>query len=298
MTADLSRLSLNTATTRRWTLREAAEGAARAGLAAIGAWRDRVQDVGAAEAARIVADNGLRVSSLCRGGFFTASDHASIAVALDDNRRAIEEAAILGTRELILVVGGLPASRTPYTPASPYPARATDDAARNLVSTRTRVADRLADLAPFAADHRVRLVLEPMHPLFTADRGVVSTLGQALDIAEPFDPAVVGVVVDTYHVWWDPDLERQIARAGQGGRLAAYQIGDFVLPLAPEPLNSRGHVGDGFIDFATLTTWVREAGYTGDVETEIFNEAIWDAPPDATVATVAERYARYVRPYL
>ena len=208
---DLSRLSLNTATTKRWTLREAVDGAVRAGLPAIGVWRDRVQEAGVGEAAKIIADAGLRVSSLCRGGFLTADDDAAATAALDDNRRAIVEAATLGTRELIMVVGGLPAASAPGGPALP------GTAGRDIVGARQRVADRIGELAPFAAGHGVRLVLEPLHPIFAADRAVISTLGQALDIAEPYPADVVGVVVDTYHVWWDPDLQRQIARAGAAG---------------------------------------------------------------------------------
>lgn len=296
--ADLSRLSLNTATTKRWTLREAAEGAARAGLGAIGAWRDRVQEVGAAEAARIVADLGLRVSSLCRGGFLTDADPARAAAALADNRAAVLEAATLGTTELVLVVGGLPATTTPGGPAAPYPAGRGADPGRDVVAARRRVADRLADLVPFAQEHGVRLVLEPLHPVFAADRAVISTLGQALDLAAPFPPETVGVVVDTYHVWWDPDLQRQIARAGAEGRLAAYQVCDWVLPLADDTLLSRGHVGDGYVDFAAITRWVAAAGYTGDVEVEVFRQEVWDAPGDETVATLADRYARHVLPYL
>lgn len=301
---DLARLSLNTATTKHWTLREAVDGAVRAGLPSIGPWRDRVQEVGAAEAARIIEGAGLRVSSLCRGGFLTTDDDAAAQVALDDNRRAIVEAATLGTRELVMVVGGLPAASAPGGPALPYPTRrtttsaATDDPARDLVAARQRVVDRIGELAPFAAGHGVRLVLEPLHPIFAADRAVISTLGQALDIAEPFPAEVVGVVVDTYHVWWDPDLQRQIARAGAAGRIAGYQVCDWVLPLAADPLLSRGHVGDGYVDFATITRWVRDAGYTGDVEVEIFNESVWSAPGDQTLATVAERYVRHVLPHL
>ena len=292
MTGDLSRLSLNTATTKRWTLQEAVDGAVRAGLPAIGVWRDRVQEAGVGEAAKIVADAGLRVSSLCRGGFLTADDDAAATAALDDNRRAIVEAATLGTRELIMVVGGLPAASAPGGPALP------GTAGRDIVGARQRVADRIGELAPFAAGHGVRLVLEPLHPIFAADRAVISTLGQALDIAEPYPADVVGVVVDTYHVWWDPDLQRQIARAGAAGRIASYQVCDWTLPLAADALLSRGHVGDGYIDFATITRWVAEAGYTGDVEVEIFNEAIWDTAGDETVATLADRYARLVLPYL
>lgn len=289
---DLSRLSLNTATTKSWTLREAVDGAVRAGLPAIGVWRDRVQEAGVSESAKIIADAGLRVSSLCRGGFLTADDDTAATAALDDNRRAIVEAATLGTRELIMVVGGLPAASTPGGPALP------GTGGRDLVGARQRVADRIGELAPFAAGHGVRLVLEPLHPIFAADRAVISTLGQALDIAEPYPADVVGVVVDTYHVWWDPDLQRQIARAGSSGRIASYQVCDWTLPLAADALLSRGHVGDGYVDFATITRWVAETGYAGDVEVEIFNQAIWDTAGDETVATLADRYVRLVLPYL
>ena len=276
MTGDLRRLSLNTATTKAWTLREAVDGAVRAGLPAIGVWRDRVQEAGVAESAKIIADAGLRVSSLCRGGFLTAEDARE---ALDDNRRAIVEAATLGTRELIMVAGGLPGGV-------------------DLVGARQRVADRIGELAPFAAGHGVRLVLEPLHPMFAADRAVISTLGQALDLAEPYPADVVGVVVDTYHVWWDADLQRQIARAGAAGRIAGYQVCDWILPLASDALLSRGHVGDGCIDFATITRWVAQAGYTGDVEVEIFHQGVWDTPGDETVKTLVERYLRHVLPHL
>ncbi|QGQ20833.1 TIM barrel protein [Cellulomonas sp. JZ18] len=294
----MARLSLNTATTKHLTLAEAAAAAADAGLSAIGVWRDRVQEVGAERAARIVADHGLRVSSLCRGGFLTTPDPQAAAAALEDNRLAIREAATLGTHELIMVVGGLPACPAPGAGARPYPGDGAADPARDLVGTRQRVADRIAELAPYAAEHGVRLVLEPLHPMFAADRAVVSTLGQALDLAAPFDADVVGVVVDTYHVWWDPDLQRQVARAGAEGRIASYQVCDWVLPLAAEPLNSRGHVGDGYVDFATVTGWVRDAGYAGDVEVEIFNESVWADPADRTLATMAERHVRHVLPHL
>lgn len=288
---DLSRLSLNTATTKAWTLREAVEGAARAGLPAVGLWRDRVAETGAAEAARIVADAGLRVSSLCRGGFLTAADDAGIHAAMADNCAAIEEAATVGTSELVMVVGGLPAASAPGGPALP-------DGDRDLVAARQRVADRIGELVPFAIDHHVRLVLEPLHPMFAADRAVISTLGQALDLAEPFPAEAVGVVVDTYHVWWDPDLRAQIARAGAEHRIASYQVCDWLLPLAADPLLSRGHVGDGYVDFPAITRWVAEAGYTGDVEVEIFNQTIWDTAGDETLATLTARYLQHIHPHL
>ncbi|GAA4848858.1 sugar phosphate isomerase/epimerase [Luteimicrobium xylanilyticum] len=284
------RSSLNTATVKHASLAEAVAAASRAGFAAVGLWRDQVQETGPRTAARIVAEAGLRVSSLCRGGFLTADDDAGITAALDDNKRAVEEAAAVGTSELVMVLGGLPGS-TPGGPPAP-------GADRGLVAARVRAADRLADLVPFAAAHGVRLALEPLHPLFAADRAVLSTLGQALDLAAPFPPSVVGVVIDTYHVWWDPELAAQVARAGAEERISSYQVCDWALPLAPDALLSRRHVGDGYVDFAAVTRWVAAAGYRGDVETEIFNEDVWRADVDATAATVLERYERHVEPHL
>lgn len=277
---DLSRLSLNTATTKRWTLKEAVDGAARAGLPAVGLWRDRVAEIGLPAAARIVRDAGLRVSSLCRGGFLTGPGPAQRRAALADNRAAIDEAAELGTHELIMVVGGLPAGD------------------RDIVGARQRVADALAELAPYAAGRRVRLALEALHPMYCADRAVISTLRNALDLAAPHDARVVGVVVDTFHVWWDPDLKAQIARAGAAGRLAAYQVSDWMLPIAADALLSRGMMGDGHVDFTMIGRWVTEAGYTGDVEVEIFNEDIWAADGEQVIAHMIDRYLDVVLPGL
>ncbi|MDU0348922.1 sugar phosphate isomerase/epimerase family protein [Actinomyces sp. MRS3W] len=291
---DLSRLSLNQATLKHATLPEAVEVAAAAGYGSIGLWRDRVQECGADKAARIVRHAGLTVSSLCRGGFFTALDSERAAAALEDNRRAIDEAAVVGTSELIMVVGGLPANPAPGRPVSPNSGRAE----RDLQAARERVCERLAELVPYASEHGVRLVLEPMHPIFCADRGVISTLDQALDIAAPFAPESVGVVVDTYHVWWDPRLESSIARAGEEGRLASYQVCDWVLPLKEDTLNSRGYVGDGYIDFESVTRWIATAGYSGPVETEIFNTDIWDRPLAEVAEHVAADYVAHVLPHL
>ncbi|WP_402462439.1 sugar phosphate isomerase/epimerase family protein [Isoptericola aurantiacus] len=288
--SDLSRCSLNTATVKHASLTEAVDAAAAAGMGGVGLWRHQVQEHGAEAARRIVEDAGLRVTSLCRGGFLTASTDEGVRDAIAENTRAIEEAAGIGTRELVFVVGGLPGS----SPEQP-PAAGTD---RDVVAARGRVADRLADLAPIAEQHGVRIVLEALHPMFAADRAVISTLGQALDLAAPFAASTIGVVVDTYHVWWDPALEASVQRAGREGRIAGYQVCDWNLPFATSALNSRGHVGDGYIDFATVSRWVAEAGYTGDVETEIFNEEIWAVDPHETARTVAERYAEHVAPYL
>ncbi|MBU8832961.1 sugar phosphate isomerase/epimerase family protein [Mycolicibacterium goodii] len=269
------RLSLNTMTTKRLTLREAVEAAAAVGLEAIGPWRDRVAEAGLDIASKLVHDNGLRVSSLCRGGFLTGYDEDA---ALVDNRRAIEEAATLGTRELVLVVGGVPD--------------------RDLAAARQRVVQRLEKLVPYAVDHGVRLALEPLHPVFCADRAVISTIGQALALAAPYPAEAVGVVVDTFHVWWDPQLAEGIAAAGEQDRISSYQVCDWLVPMAADPLVSRGMMGDGVIDFGAIMAMVRAAGYDGDVEVEIFNEEVWATDPDVVIDTMKQRYRDLVAPSL
>ena len=278
--SEFDRLSLNTGTTKRLTLAEAIDATRRAELSHIGLWRDRVAEVGLETAARLIADSGLTVSSLCRGGFLTAADMVGRAAALADNRAAIVEAATLGTHELIMVVGGLA------------------DGDKDLQAARRRVAERIDELVPYAEEHDVRLVLEPLHPMYAADRAVLSTLRQALDVAAPYPASTVGVVVDTFHVWWDPELADQIARAGAEGRLAAYQVCDFNLPIAADALLSRGMMGDGVIDFASISRWVAEAGYEGPVEVEIFNADIWAADADDVLSTMKARWRDLVLPSL
>lgn len=272
----LSRLSLNQRTTANWSLAEAIAGCLDAGLGSIGVWREPVAEVGLDVARGMLSDAGLRVSSLCRGGFFT--DPATFDDALIENRKAIDEAAALRAETLILVAGGLPAGD------------------RDIVAARARATDAIRLLVPYARDKGVNLSIEPMHPIFAADRGVVSTLSQALDIAEQFAPDEVGVVVDTFHVWWDPQVLEQIARARD--RISSYQVCDWITPLPADTLLSRGMMGDGHIDFASVTRAVAAAGYTGDIEVEIFNADVWAADGDQTVQTLARRYVELVHPHL
>ena len=270
----LDRLSLNQATVKRLGLREAVELCVRHEIPAIGLWRDRVAEAGLASAAAVVRAAGLRVSSLCRGGFFTAADPDTRRVALADNLAALREAAELGTGTLVLVCGGLPPGQ------------------RDLGLARRMVEDAIGSLVPEARRLGVRLGIEALHPMFCADRCVISSLGEAVDLALVFPAEAVGVVVDTYHVWWDARLMDEIARAGSAGRrIVSYQVCDWVLPLPRDTLLGRGHVGDGVIDFGPITAGVTAAGYDGYVEVEIFNAEVWDAPPDRTAATVRERFA-------
>jgi sugar phosphate isomerase/epimerase len=266
-----ARLALNQATVRQLSAPEAIELCARHEITGIGLWRDAVADFGLPETAAAVRAAGLHVSSLCRGGFFTAADGAQRAAALAGNRAAVAEAAELGADALILVSGGLPAG------------------SRDLAGARAMIADGIASLVPDAQQAGVRLGIEALHPMFCADRCAISTLGQALDLACQFPAAAVGVVVDAYHLWWDPELLAVLRRAT--GRIVSYQISDWVLPLPADTLLGRGHVGDGCIDFGPITAAVAAAGYDGYTEVEIFNQSIWDADADETAALVRERFA-------
>ena len=276
--AELSRLSLNQRTTASWSLPEAVEGCVEAGLSAIGIWREQLAEMGFDDACRLVADAGLRVSSLCRGGFFTAADPTEARTAESSNRAAIDEAAGLSAATLVLVAGGLPPGD------------------RDLEAARDRAAAAIERLVPYAHERGVTLGIEPMNPIYAADRGVISTLGQALDIAERFDAADVGVVVDTFHLWWEPGVADQLQRAGR--RIVSYQICDWITPLPADTLLARGMMGDGHIDFPSFTRSVAAAGYHGDVEVEIFNADLWAAPPTSVVNTMVERYLQLVQPYL
>lgn len=296
--SSFEKLSINTATIKKASLAEALDLSVAAGLKHVGLWRDKVAEVGLETAVEMVKASGLQVSSLCRGGFLTAADEAGQAAALEDNKAAILEAKALGTTEIIMVVGGLPDFSVSPGAVDGGGESTAVVGGKDIVVARQRVADRLAELVPFALAHGVRLVLEPLHPMYAADRAVLSTLGQALDLAAPHPAEAVGVVVDTFHVWWDPSLQEQIARAGAEGRIASYQVCDFNLPIAADALLSRGFMGDGVIDFASIGAWVAEAGYNGVVEVEIFNADIWNLPYAEVVDTVKTRYAELVEPHL
>ena len=267
---DPSRLSLNQKTTNNWGVREVAEGCARAGIGFVGLWRDKVSETGLSESARVVRDAGLRVSSLCRGGMFPAVYAAERRARLEDNRRAVDEAAALGTDVLVLVCGPAPE--------------------RDLEAARVMVEDGISELAPYAAEMRVKLAIEPFHPVLMQERSVIVTLAQALDIAERFESERVGVVVDAYHVWWDPELYPQIARAS--GRIFGFHANDW-LPPKRELLLSRAMMGDGPIEIRRIREAVDAAGYAGPIEVEIFNQDIWNAPGDEVLDLTKERYLQH-----
>lgn len=269
--ADRSRLSLNQITTARWSVKEAVEACALAGVPAIALWRHKIAEAGLAECVRLVSDAGLHVSSVCRGGMFPAATQAERRRNIEDNFRAVDEAAALRANSLVMVVGGC--GSIPL-----------DDA-------RAMVRDGIAALVPYARQHGVRIGLEPLHPMYAAERSVLVTIAQALDLAAPYDAAEVGVILDTFHIWWDPRLAEQIAQSA--GRIYGFHVSDWLVPL-PDVLMGRGLMGDGIIDNRKLRALVEQAGYFGPIEVEIFNQKLWDADPAELLAQVIDRFEKFV----
>ncbi|CAN0424151.1 unnamed protein product [Discosporangium mesarthrocarpum] len=271
---DLDKLAINQATTmKQWTLREAIDGYAAKDIRGISVWRDKLAECGVAEAARILKDNGMTVTGLCRGGMFPANDDAGRQAALDDNRRAVDEAAAIDARCLVMVCGGLP------------------DGSKDMIDARKQVADGLAAMLPHARDAGVPVAIEPLHPMTAADRACVNTLEHALDLCDALGDGM-GVAVDCYHVWWDPKLEEQIARAGN--RILGFHVCDWLVPTV-DLVWDRGMMGDGVIDIPRIRGWVEDAGYRGFNEVEIFSERNWwQRDPVEVVDTCIERYQHFV----
>ncbi|MFI9819195.1 sugar phosphate isomerase/epimerase family protein [Streptomyces sp. NPDC052013] len=272
---DLARFSINQMTVKQLSLPDLVDACRDLGVPGVGLWREPVRAYGVEAAAKLVRDAGLAVTTLCRGGVLTAIDPAERASALADNRRAVDEAATLGTDVLVLVSGGLPAG------------------SKDLHGARERIADALAELGPYAEQHGVKLAIEPLHPMFASDRCVVSTLAQALDLAERFPAHQVGVTVDTYHIWWDDRAPEQIARAGAGGRIHTFQLADWITPLPEGVLNGRGQIGDGAIDMRAWRGYVEAAGYTGPIEVELFNDPLWARDGREVLAETARRFVEH-----
>jgi sugar phosphate isomerase/epimerase len=277
-------LSLNTATVRKQgDLTQIIDACARHGIRAIDPWRDQVATVGLDRAVRAIRDAGLELSGYCRGGMFTA-DAAHRIEARDDNRRAVDEAKALGAPCLVLVVGGLPQYSRPGSVAS-----------KDIAAARTQVDDAIAELMVYAWEAEISLAIEPLHPAYAADRACVNTIEQALDICDALDPTrtgLLGVALDVYHVWWDPELLPQIARAGKD-RLLAFHVCDWLVPTE-DILNDRGMMGDGVIDIKRLRATVEAQGFAGYSEIEIFSNRWWDKPMDEVLRTCIERHRTVV----
>ncbi|MGS2617760.1 sugar phosphate isomerase/epimerase family protein [Micromonospora sp. LZ34] len=245
-------------------------GCVDAGVTGVGLWREEAAAYGVEKTASLIRSAGLAVTSLCRGGFFNQPGW------FDENRRAIDEAATLGAPTLVLVSGGLP------------------DGSRDLDAARKNVRDAIGALVPHALDAGVQLAIEPLHPMFCSDRCVVATLGQALNLAWPFPPHAVGVVVDTYHLWWDDQVWQQIDRAGREKRIACFQAADWITPLPEGVLLGRGLPGEGCLELRRFRQAVDAAGYTGPVEVEVFHAGLWSRPGREVLDASINGYLEHV----
>ena len=270
---DISQLSINLATIReRCTISEALDLVARLGIPAVSPWRDQIAQIGLKATAKQVRQLGLCVSGVCRGGMFPANTHQEWEANLEDNLRALEEAVELNADCLVLVTGGLPKG------------------SRDLARARQQVEEGIAWLLERAIPAGVRLAIEPLHPMYCADRSVFNTLSQALDLCDLLGEGV-GVACDVYHLWWNPDLQTQIARAGQS-RIFAYHICDW-LSDTKHLLLDQGMMGDGVIDLPKIRSWVENTEYSGFHEVEIFSqENWWKRDPEDVLRICIERHQK------
>lgn len=273
----IEKLAINQGTIKQWSLEQAVDGIVRHNVPAIGIFRDKLAECGVAKGAKLVRDAGLAVTSLCAGGRFAPAIGDAWIDIIDDNRRAIEETHALGAGCLVVIGGGLP-------PAS-----------KDLPGARARIRDGLAEILPDANAAGVTIAIEPQHPMSAADRGCISTLAQANDIRDSLRTVPggedVGIVFDMYHLWWEPDLEDQIARAA--GRIRLVQVCDWLNPTTATRFQ-RGMMGDGIVDIPRLREAIEATGYDGFNEIEIFSEHWWQQDPDELVRICIERYAAFV----
>lgn len=250
----LAQLCVHTITTKPWSIETAATQFAAAGVPAITVWRDALEGRNIAQTGRMLREQGLTIVSLCRGGFFPATDAARRSTAIDDNKRAIDEAAALGAPLVVLVCGA--------------------DPQQPLETSRQQIHDGIAAVLPHAAAAGVKLAIEPLHPMYADTRSAINTLTQANDMAQALNSPHAGVAVDVYHLWWDPSLETEIARCGRNGHLFAFHICDWSIPTK-DLLLDRALMGDGCIPIRKIRSWVEATGYNGFYEVEIFSTTWW-----------------------
>lgn len=251
---DLSRLCIHTITTKPWKIEVAAKNYCEAGVKGITVWRDSLEGRNIKQTGKMLRDFDLKIVSLCRGGFFPASTANKRQLAIDDNKKAIDEAADLGSSMIVLVCGAEPSV--------------------SLEESRKQIHDGIAAILPSAAAAEIKLAIEPLHPMYADTRSAINTLAQANDMAESFSSPWIGVAVDVYHVWWDPSLEKEIKRCGANGKLFAFHICDWKVPTS-DLLLDRGLMGEGCIPISQIRSWVEETGFTGFNEVEIFSTAYW-----------------------
>ncbi len=269
---DLSRLCIHTVTTKPWAIEEAARHYSDDGVKGITVWRDTLQGRNINQTGKMLRDHGLNIVSLSRGGFFAHSDPSKRKSAIEDNRRAIEEAFELGTDKIILVCGA--------------------DPSQSLEDSRRQISDGISSVLKDAESAGVRLAIEPLHPMFADTRSAINTIAQANSLAESLQSEWIGVVVDVYHLWWDPALEQEIARCGQNNKLLAFHISDWKSPTI-DMLNDRGLMGEGCIPLRKIRSWVEKTGFNGFIEVEIFSDIYWKLDQSEFLKKIISSYKEF-----
>ena len=269
---DFSRLCVHTITTKGWELEEAVERYAEAGVSGITVWRQWLEGRNPVEAGQRIRAAGLEAVSLCRGGFYPALEEKSREEALEDNKRAIEDAAALGAPLVVLVCGAVPG--------------------QSLVESRKQIADGIAATLPLAESLGVKLAIEPLHPMYADDRSAINSLATANDVCDQLNHPLVGIAFDVYHLWWDPDLEEQTRRTAEANRLFAYHVCDWMTPTT-DLLNDRGLMGEGCIDLRGIRALVEKNGFGGMIEVEVFSNRWWENPPAEFLEAIQESYLNH-----
>ena len=270
---DLSRLCIHTITTKPWSIEDAAKNFSASGVKGITVWRDALSGRNIKQTGIMLRKHGLSVVSLCRGGFFPAKDSSRRRAAIDDNRKAIEEAFELETGLIVLVCGA--------------------DPAQSLEDSRKQIHDGIEAILPDAKAAGVRLAIEPLHPMYADTRSAINTMAQANDLAETLNSPWAGVAVDVYHVWWDPKLEKEIERCGKNRNLLAFHVCDWKSPTV-DMLNDRGLMGEGCIPIRKIRSWVETAGFNGFIEVEIFSTNYWKQDQDLFLKNIITSYKTHV----
>lgn len=269
MPEDSSKLAIHTMTHKPWSLRQCVDAFTKAGVGGISVWRNVIEPIGVDEAASILKDSGLKVPALVRGGFFPAMQASDRQKAIDDNRACIDEAATIGAEMVVLVVGAVPGMP--------------------MSEARKHVTDGIGSVLPHAVERGVKLAIEPLHPMYAADRSCINRMREAREVCEQLKCRMLGIAVDVYHVWWDPDLQQEVELAGKQHTLFAYHLCDWRTNTR-DLLNDRGLMGDGCIDIPTISKWVQQAGFNGLNEVEVFSNEYWAMDQQAYLDLIIERY--------
>ena len=269
---DFSRLCVHTITTKGWELEEAVERYAESGVSGITVWRQWLEGCDPAEAGNRIRAAGLKVVSLCRGGFYPAFEEKEREEAIEDNKRAIEDAAALGAPLVVLVCGAVPG--------------------QSLVESRKQITDGIAATLPLAESLGVKLAIEPLHPMYADDRSAINSLASANDVCDELNHPLVGIAYDVYHLWWDPDLAAQTKRTAEANRLFAYHICDWMTPTT-DILNDRGLMGEGCIDLRGIRALVEKNGFDGMIEVEVFSNRWWKKPTDEFLQAIKQSYLNH-----